>query len=51
MRVRLPHYRGIEQMVARLAHNQQVAGSSPASATKIAKYEIYRIEGNPQPEH
>ena len=31
-------YRGIEQLVARLAHNQKVAGSSPAfSATKVYK--------------
>ena len=27
-------YRGVEQLVARRAHNPEVAGSSPASATK-----------------
>ena len=27
----------VEQLVARLAHNQEVAGSSPAFATKIHK--------------
>ena len=26
-------YRGVEQLVARWAHNPKVAGSSPASAT------------------
>ena len=26
-------YRGVEQLVARRAHNPEVAGSSPASAT------------------
>ena len=29
-----PQYRGVEQLVARRAHNPKVAGSSPASATK-----------------
>jgi hypothetical protein len=29
------HCRGVEQLVARLAHTQQVAGSSPAAATKL----------------
>ena len=28
-------YRGVEQLAARRAHNPEVAGSSPASATKI----------------
>ena len=28
-------YRGVEQLVARRAHNPEVVGSSPASATKI----------------
>ena len=28
-----PKYRGVEQMVARRAHNPEVAGSSPVSAT------------------
>ena len=27
-------YRGVEQLVARRAHNPEAAGSSPASATK-----------------
>ncbi len=31
--VRFKH-RGVEQLVARRAHNPKVAGSSPASATK-----------------
>ena len=29
-------YRGVEQLVARRAHNPEVVGSSPASATKKA---------------
>ena len=29
-----PIYRGVEQLVARRAHNPKVVGSSPASATK-----------------
>ena len=28
-------YRGVEQLVARRAHNPKVVGSSPASATKM----------------
>lgn len=28
-------HRGVEQLVARLAHNQEVAGSSPAPATTV----------------
>ena len=28
-------YRGVEQWLARMAHNHQVAGSNPAPATKI----------------
>ena len=28
-----PRYRGVEQLVARRAHNPEVAGSSPVSAT------------------
>ena len=31
---RAAKYRGVEQLVARRAHNPEVAGSSPASATK-----------------
>ncbi len=30
-----PCYRGMEQLVARRAHNPKVAGSSPAPATMI----------------
>ena len=30
---RATKYRGVEQMVARRAHNPEVAGSSPVSAT------------------
>ena len=29
-------YRGVEQLAARRAHNPEVAGSSPAAATKIS---------------
>ena len=29
-----PKYRGVEQLAARRAHNPEVVGSSPASATK-----------------
>ena len=31
---RATKYRGVEQMVARRAHNPEVAGSNPVSATK-----------------
>ena len=31
---RSPTYRGVEQLVARRAHNPEVGGSSPPSATK-----------------
>ena len=30
-------YRGVEQLVARWAHNPKVGGSSPPSATKLIK--------------
>ena len=30
----LPSHRGVEQLVARRAHNPKVVGSSPAPATK-----------------
>lgn len=33
-------YRGVEQWSARLAHNQQVAGSNPASATIMHGYKV-----------
>jgi hypothetical protein len=32
--VNLRSYRGVEQLVARRAHNPKVVGSSPAPATK-----------------
>ena len=31
-------YRGVEQLVARWAHNPKVAGSSPVPATKTIKW-------------
>ena len=42
VRVRSPapsgssEYRGVEQLAARRAHNPEVAGSSPASATRLS---------------
>ncbi len=36
-------YRGVEQLVARRAHNPKVVGSSPASATK--KRATYCFDG------
>ena len=36
-------YRGVEQLVARRAHNPEVVGSSPASAT-IKSPEIVRFQ-------
>ena len=33
----LKAYCGVEQLVARWAHSPKVAGSSPASATKVKK--------------
>ena len=33
-------YRGVEQLEARRAHNPEVVGSSPASATKIQPFLI-----------
>ena len=38
-----PKYRGVEQLVARRAHNPEVVGSSPASATIISP-EIKRFQ-------
>ena len=35
-------YRGVEQLEARRAHNPEVVGSSPASATNIANRFRYR---------
>ena len=34
---------GVEQLVARLAHNQKVAGSSPASAPRMAIHKRKRF--------
>ena len=47
VRVRSPapliEYRGVEQLVARRAHNPEVAGSSPVSATiKVLKLQDFR---------
>ena len=36
-------YRGIEQLVARRAHNPEVVGSSPSPATKPKTLEITTI--------
>ena len=41
-------YRGVEQLVARRAHNPEAAGSSPVSATKkhpvsLGKWGVFRI--------
>ena len=40
-------YRGVEQLVARRAHNPKVVGSSPSSATNNAHRKRYRCE-NPE---
>ena len=34
----VPEYRGVEQLEARRAHNPEVVGSSPASATKNRRF-------------
>ncbi len=47
VRVRSPapsSYRGVEQLVARRAHNPEVAGSSPVSATTLCDQKRYRTE-------
>ena len=45
VRVRSPAplflYRGVEQLVARRAHNPEVAGSSPVSATMVCDQNRY----------
>ena len=45
VRVRSPapqtSYRGVEQLVARRAHNPEVAGSSPVSATMVCDQNRY----------
>ena len=39
----VPEYRGVEQLEARRAHNPEVVGSSPASATiKVPKPPWFR---------
>ena len=40
-------YRGVEQLVARRAHNPEVAGSSPVSATTLCDQKRYRT-GKPR---
>ena len=37
-------HRGVEQLVARRAHNPKVVGSSPASATNNSNRKRYRFE-------
>ncbi len=37
-------YRGVEQLVARRAHNPKVVGSSPASATKKVQLPFWVAE-------
>ena len=37
-------YRGVEQMVARRAHNPEVAGSSPVPATKKPQFPVWETE-------
>ena len=36
-------YRGVEQLVARRAHNPEVVGSSPASATKFIRHLAFML--------
>ena len=51
VRVRSPapsgssEYRGVEQLAARRAHNPEVAGSSPASATNKRNHKIIFLNG------
>ena len=45
IRDRRGHRRGVEQLVARRAHNPEVAGSSPASATKFIENPIFTVCG------
>ena len=37
-------YRGVEQLVARRAHNPEVVGSSPASATRSSSRNGFRYD-------
>ena len=49
VRVRSPapsSYRGVEQLVARRAHNPEVAGSSPVSATRQRTLKPQRFQGS-----
>ena len=50
VRVRSPapqnRYRGVEQLVARRAHNPEVAGSSPVSATRQRTLKPQRFQGS-----
>ena len=39
----MKRYRGVEQLVARRAHNPEVAGSNPVPATTITNPEITNI--------
>ena len=41
--VNLPSYRGVEQLVARRAHNPKVVGSSPTPATKKEQSEMVAL--------
>ena len=43
--IHLQSHRGMEQLVARWAHNPKVAGSSPAPATKFQTLFTLRREG------
>ena len=36
-------YRGVEQWLARKAHNLEVAGSNPTSATKVMPGEVVKV--------
>ena len=38
-------YRGVEQMVARRAHNPEVAGSTPVPATRKEAPVVYQAKG------
>ena len=37
------NYRGVEQLVARRAHNPKVVGSSPAPATKPIEAQVFNL--------
>ena len=48
VRVRSPapsKYRGVEQLVARRAHNPEVGGSSPSPATNKKSHKIIVLDG------